>query len=142
MSEPEIQKYVLFEKKTGKIVSSGTSFHVDRLETSDLGVIAGQSVDNVQNAYVKHGAIMTMPDKPSEFHQWDYARSAWVFVTEAAWAVVRAKRNVLLQQTDWTQLPDVPFLTKQDWAEYRQALRDITNQQNPLNILWPLQPSN
>jgi len=112
MKSEEIEKFVLFEKKTGKILSSGTSFHVDRLETSDFGVIAGQSVDNVQTSYVQNGVIMTMPDKPSAFHHWDYARSAWVFVTEAAWAEVRAKRNALLQQTDWTQLQDVPSITK------------------------------
>lgn len=43
------------------------------------------------------------------------------------WEGVRPKRNVLLAQSDWTQLPDAPLTNeqKQAWAEYRQALRDL-----------------
>jgi len=38
--------------------------------------------------------------------------------------VMRAIRNDLLAQSDWTQLPDAPCDT-QAWATYRQALRDF-----------------
>lgn len=52
------------------------------------------------------------------------------------------ERNTLLQQSDWTQLPDVPQSVKDKWAVYRQALRDIPQQDGfPQNILWPVQPS-
>ena len=40
---------------------------------------------------------------------------------------VRLDRNLLLAKSDWTQLPDAQ-VDKQAWAEYRQALRDITKQ--------------
>jgi hypothetical protein len=60
---------------------------------------------------------------------------------EAAWAATRAQRSQLLQQSDWTQLPDVPLATKDAWAEYRQALRDITEQPDPFNIIWPTPPA-
>jgi len=40
-----------------------------------------------------------------------------------AWAL----RNKLLQESDWTQLTDSPA-DKAEWAVYRQALRDITDQ--------------
>ena len=54
---------------------------------------------------------------------------------------VREKRNALLSASDWTQLPDVPLATKQAWADYRQALRDITLQPDPFSIIWPTPPS-
>jgi len=59
--------------------------------------------------------------------------------TAELWAQVRAKRNGLLAQSDWTQLPDSPLTAaqKQAWAAYRQALRDITKQADPNNIQWP-----
>lgn len=54
----------------------------------------------------------------------------------AQWAVVRAERNKLLADCDWTQLPDASA-DAAAWAVYRQALRDITSQANPFNIVWP-----
>jgi hypothetical protein len=54
----------------------------------------------------------------------------------AQWDVVRAERNKLLADCDWTQLPDAP-VDAAAWATYRQALRDITSQANPFNIVWP-----
>ena len=59
---------------------------------------------------------------------------------EEVWPVIRARRAVLLAESDWTQLPDVPLPTKEAWAAYRQALRDITLQPDPHNIIWPTQP--
>lgn len=56
---------------------------------------------------------------------------------------VRAARNSLLDLCDWTQLPDAPLTDgeKQEWAEYRQALRDVPEQTGfPFDIAWPLVP--
>jgi hypothetical protein len=53
------------------------------------------------------------------------------------------ERNRLLTQSDWTQLPDVSLTTeqKEQWATYRQQLRDLTDQQEfPTNIIWPQAP--
>ncbi len=60
--------------------------------------------------------------------------------TEVQWAEVRAKRNKLLTESDWTQLGDVPKETKELWESYRQELRDVTNQADPYNIKWPVPP--
>ena len=56
-----------------------------------------------------------------------------------AWVLVRRMRNNELTATDWTQMPDSPLTTakKAEWAVYRQALRDITTQENPREIVWP-----
>ena len=39
---------------------------------------------------------------------------------------MRYQRNLLLAESDWTQILDAPFTDEQRaaWAEYRQALRD------------------
>jgi hypothetical protein len=53
---------------------------------------------------------------------------------------LRARRNQLLSQSDWTQVLDAP-VDKAAWATYRQALRDVTQQTGfPLEVTWPQQP--
>lgn len=59
---------------------------------------------------------------------------------ELQWGFIRDTRNSLLQETDWTQLSDIPTETKEIWTVYRQQLRDITNQSDPFNIVWPAKP--
>jgi hypothetical protein len=50
-------------------------------------------------------------------------------------------RNVFLEQTDWTQMPDSNCSNKQEWAEYRQKLRDITKTfPRPEDVIWPVKP--
>jgi hypothetical protein len=58
---------------------------------------------------------------------------------EAQWAQVRSDRNTRLSICDWTQLPDAP-VDANDWAEYRQQLRDITDQSDPFEVVWPTAP--
>jgi len=60
----------------------------------------------------------------------------------ARWSDVRADRNARLADCDWTQLADSPLTTEQRaaWATYRQALRDVTEQQDPYALTWPSEP--
>lgn len=62
---------------------------------------------------------------------------------DTQWATVRADRNRRLAECDWTQLADVPLTTEERaaWVTYRQALRDVTDQLDPYNIVWPVAPS-
>ena len=60
--------------------------------------------------------------------------------TEQQWSVIRAERNLRLAACDWTQLPDAP-VDADAWVSYRQALRDITEQSDPFNIVWPETPA-
>jgi hypothetical protein len=53
---------------------------------------------------------------------------------------VRLQRNYLLSICDWTQLPDVPDATQALWRPYRQALRDLPQQVDPLIADWPIAP--
>lgn len=53
---------------------------------------------------------------------------------------IRTERNLLLAQSDWTQLGDAG-VDKAAWAAYRQALRDITDQAGfPHEVDWPAKP--
>jgi hypothetical protein len=57
---------------------------------------------------------------------------------------IAAKRNDLLSKSDWTILPDAPFTQEQQnsWREYRQALRDITEQEGyPETVVFPEPPT-
>lgn len=63
--------------------------------------------------------------------------------TENPSAKIRHDRQALLQNSDWTQLPDAPLTEakKAEWAAYRQALRDITRQPNfPSKVTFPTSP--
>ena len=52
----------------------------------------------------------------------------------------RLERNFLLTSSDWTQLADAP-VDKTAWTTYRQALRDITEQDGFPNLIeWPVEP--
>lgn len=56
-------------------------------------------------------------------------------------AEMRSLRNALLAATDWTQANDIPQATKDNWAIYRQALRDVPQQPGfPANVVWPVKP--
>ena len=62
--------------------------------------------------------------------------------TEELATAARAERNRLLTETDWTQAADVPQATKDLWAPYRQALRDVPQQSGfPTDIVWPTKPA-
>lgn len=56
---------------------------------------------------------------------------------------IRVKRNILLSQTDYTQLPDSPLSEKKrtEFAIYRQALRDLPETADSEgNVVWPDKP--
>jgi len=55
-------------------------------------------------------------------------------------ASLRSRRNALLTESDWTQLPDSPLTSEKraDWAAYREVLRNLPEQASPV---WPSPPS-
>lgn len=53
---------------------------------------------------------------------------------------VRQSRDQKLKDSDWTQVADAP-VNKEDWAAYRQALRDVPSQSGfPWTVVYPTQP--
>lgn len=55
---------------------------------------------------------------------------------------IRAQRNRLLVESDFTRLDDVPLSTEQKaaWKSYRQQLRDFPTTCDPNNPVWPEKP--
>jgi len=54
---------------------------------------------------------------------------------------VRLQRDGLLKRSDWTQVADAP-VDQSAWATYRQALRDVPQQEGfPSDVLWPEPPT-
>lgn len=86
------------------------------------------------------------PATPATIHKEYNLGCYWEIVdlgVEPILKEVRAKRNKLLQECDYTQLPDSPLSEeeKQEWAEYRQQLRDITQLVSADGELeWPNPP--
>lgn len=100
------------------------------------------SVDVVAKQVVEGGRVLP-PTKPGDSYTFDQATNSWVFSPELAWASVRVKRNKLLAATDWMVIKAMESGIALDpaWVDYRQALRDVTLQPDPLNIVWPTAPA-
>lgn len=61
---------------------------------------------------------------------------------------LRSYRDRLLEKSDWTQLPDIPFsdIDKNNWRKFRQVLRDLPSQEQwnystVYTILFPIDPA-
>ena len=63
-------------------------------------------------------------------------------IIDSQWTNIRSRRNIELNESDWTQISDSPLTAekKEEWQIYRQSLRDITTQLNPSSIEWPTPP--
>jgi hypothetical protein len=91
--------------------------------------------------------VVEVPPVKDDYGRW---RQTWVVEPMSAeevaartaqeWGTVRMQRNHKLMMSDWTQLPDA-LTDAATWAVYRQELRDITEQADPFNIVWPALPS-
>jgi len=68
--------------------------------------------------------------------------SAFVESQDNIMESLRAIRNSLLTETDWTQVEDSPLSPekKAEWKNYRQALRDLTDIDDLTTIVWPVKP--
>jgi hypothetical protein len=61
---------------------------------------------------------------------------------ENKWNLIRAHRNVLLSQCDWTQTPDALLLPAEKalWDAYREALQDVSESDSPDDVVFPEPP--
>ena len=57
-------------------------------------------------------------------------------------AKVRSQRDAILAQSDWRAVRAVEtgVAMDEEWATYRQALRDITTQESFPEVTWPTSP--
>ena len=109
---------------------------------------------NITNAqYTATGSITALVDGVEMFIPADAGNRHYREMVEQGIAIapyvepaptaeeVRAQRDKLLADTDWTQVADAP-VDQAAWATYRQALRDIPQQAGfPENVTWPEEPN-
>jgi len=94
--------------------------------------------------YFKNGSILKKPIKPSDSCFWSDEYLSWVENSYVKEFEVKQQRNILLMQSDWTQIPNGPLTLAQqaNWSIYRQFLRDITAQSGyPFDVIWPTPPT-
>ena len=76
------------------------------------------------------------------YQEW-FAAAESVYVLEIE-EKVKKDRNSLLAKSDYTMTADYPCADSERnaWISYRQALRDLPDQQGyPLNVVWPDAPA-
>jgi hypothetical protein len=132
-----------YQPSNGKIVTSfsGELSLVDLTPYESYAQI--EDFGDSQTQYVENGYLVNIPEKPFVDSVFDYDTKSWANPSaDTRWQFIRLKRNNLLSTCDWTQSIDSPLSSekKNEWATYRQALRDVTNQADPFNLVWPTQP--
>lgn len=138
--------YVIYRLDNGLIQQSGSGSPPvsERPVPDGHAIMETEGEVDFRTHRVEDGQIVSIPPKPAPFYEW---QDGWVDPrseqqkADDKWRGVRAERNRLLAASDWTVLPDVPAANQTAWREYRQALRDITAQPDPFNIIWPAPPS-
>lgn len=139
-------RYFVYEPATGRIIEEHGWEPADDSKTF---ICAAAAAGAGLNHYVDSGSLVSMPSRPSDYHEFDYAQKAWVVPAAGelrAQTDMRAKRDSLLQSSDWTDTTSAPERLGLEhysaWQTYRQALRDITKQDGfPLIVVWPDPPS-
>lgn len=134
-----MKSFIVYTLK-GEILRTGQCQDSDLFLQGEY-VIEGMANDATQ--YIENGQIIDMPPKPDGAAYFDYDTKQWVLDYPAQEDAVKKQRDHLLYQSDWTQIPNNPLTSEkqQQWAVYRQQLRDITSQSGyPFNVVWPVQP--
>jgi len=143
---------ILYNIESKEILGYGNSI-------SDIpqGCAVIDGVGTYQDSYVSNGVVCLYTteqrnlkaDNPGLSYVWSNYSFSWVskFTQSEQYAIqeasVKSTRDTLLYESDWTQIPNNPLTTEkqQEWAVYRQQLRDITSQSGyPFNVVWPTQP--
>lgn len=132
-------------KTNGQIVQSGMCADNDfELQSLNDGEYVIEGISDPINDYVINKCVVKKPPKPEGFFVFDYELHQWVPDIEMQKIQVKTKRDNLLFKSDWTQIPNNPLIPEKqaEWADYRQQLRDITQQSGyPFNVVWPTQPA-
>lgn len=80
---------------------------------------------NMQIDFVYNGSQYVAFDRAAALQAGVPADVFDAALREALLVTLRTRRDALLRQSDWTQVPDVPLTAEQRdaWAAYRQSLR-------------------
>ena len=125
------------------------------VKSTDGGLDKYQDFDTQPeaNAHVATYGGFVVPDPGGSIDYWVVDEAAETVVNDQAqadadalgarWKGLRATRNALLADNDWTQLADSPLAdeVKVEWAAYRQELRDLpATTEDIFHPIWPESP--
>jgi hypothetical protein len=130
----------LFSLPKGEEPPEGAIFLREGMTQPKLFPDGKENPTLAENGVYKYKWTGTAPEERSEEEK---AADAEALRLEKLPGVVRDKRDRLLAESDFSQLPDVPLTGEQKdaWAAYRRELRDITKQPGfPAEVVWPVKP--
>lgn len=111
-----------------------------KYETVVRNGVVKDAKDNWVQSWAVVNMFSTYIDEDGVVHTKDEQEAAYQAGLDAEVAkAVRAERDRKLAETDWMALSDV--VMSPEMADYRQALRDITDQVGfPHTVEWPVKP--
>ncbi len=114
-------------------------------------ILNGKVVDVNEKEFEVHSSMSWVDCDDKVKHGWTYDGKTFKsnepsFTAEEELDRLRAKRNAILQASDWVVIKEREeggtVTNFADWKEYRQKLRDITNTYKTLaKVKWPTAPS-
>lgn len=104
-------------------------------------LLTGRGIERIE-IHLNEGEVALPVDGPGEWLISADGKSVSAVPPsiERQWMDVRRRRDAMLSECDWTQLPDVAESTRAAWVPYRQALRDLTSAASPADVVWPVAP--
>lgn len=126
---PEIKKWVQFDEAGNQI---GTTTSVDTPDGSRWYEIEEFSYE--KHMKLDNGTPRVMTDE--EHNTW----KADILISGAQ-SAVRHLRNAKLAETDWIETAPMSEELREQWREYRQALRDLPEDVVDYNVEWPVPPA-
>lgn len=154
--------YAKVDLKTKEVLEFPVYPRILRRRLNDLNVSLPDDITKVDlRLYGYYNVLPTsmQPAAPPGFRailgmpKWDgdILRRTWAIVAidpdfeTRQWALIRRRRNKLLKESDWTELPSVRETRSKEWAEawdiYRQQLRDITKIEYSTLAILPEKPN-
>lgn len=136
-----MKNYIVYNE-LGQILKTGVCSDYDfNLQAAENEFVLEGVADHLTQ-YINNNSIYDLPEKPGSDYIFNYTSFVWEVDINRVTNRAIIKRQKLLQESDWTQLSDVHVYNRPDWIEYRQKLRDITDQPGwPTSIIWPQPPT-
>jgi hypothetical protein len=102
-----------------------------KLYKNNKGEVYAFELDGSQDHLIKPDMIPVSKE--------DVQAAANLLIT---WKDIKYKRDLLLKDCDWADLPNSPVKNKPAWLRYRQELRELPQKFNtPQEVVWPIKPA-
>ena len=157
-----MKHFILYNSSNNQILASGTCREEDLHYYAREGYALIDGAGSGSTGYISNGEFipytleqrLAKSNQPSMTSIWSDETFSWIetrsdeeianTLTQNSIVSAKNKRNKLLAECDWvvTKSLEQGNSVSDSWKEYRQELRDITQQAGfPNNINWPNKPT-